>query len=180
MDANKKKKLRTVLIYVTVPLLIIGIVFYFASSSMQSEKTQYYQIIAKFEKGNITEYSLNLSSGALEYKEKDSDAVKNYTVPNVSIFIDDVHPLVSEHNRANPETPIKYDYERGGENSWLLNIMPTIILMVVLGVVMFIMVRRMGQSFNNETNKTLSFGKARIKNAKDEKRKAKFEDVAGR
>ena len=179
MDANKKKKLRTVLIYVTVPLLIIGIVFYFASSSMQSEKTQYYQIIAKFEKGNITEYSLNLSSGALEYKEKGSDAVKNYTVPNVSIFIDDVHPLVSEHNRANPETPIKYDYERGGENSWLLNIMPTIILMVVLGVVMFIMVRRMGQSFNNETNKTLSFGKARIKNAKDEKRKAKFEDVAG-
>ena len=179
MDANKKKKLRTVLIYVTVPLLIIGIVFYFASSSMQSEKTQYYQIIAKFEKGNVTEYSLNLSSGALEYKEKGSDAVKNYTVPNVSIFIDDVHPLVSEHNRANPETPIKYDYERGGENSWLLNIMPTIILMVVLGVVMFIMVRRMGQSFNNETNKTLSFGKARIKNAKDEKRKAKFEDVAG-
>ena len=179
MDANKKKKLRTVLIYVTVPLLIIGIVFSFASSSMQSEKTQYYQIIAKFEKGNITEYSLNLSSGALEYKEKGSDAVKNYTVPNVSIFIDDVHPLVSEHNRANPETPIKYDYERGGENSWLLNIMPTIILMVVLGVVMFIMVRRMGQSFNNETNKTLSFGKARIKNAKDEKRKAKFEDVAG-
>ena len=179
MDANKKKKLRTVLIYVTVPLLIIGIVFYFASSSMQSEKTQYYQIIAKFEKGNITEYSLNLSSGALEYKEKGSDAVKNYTVPNESIFIDDVHPLVSEHNRANPETPIKYDYERGGENSWLLNIMPTIILMVVLGVVMFIMVRRMGQSFNNETNKTLSFGKARIKNAKDEKRKAKFEDVAG-
>ena len=179
MDANKKKKLRTVLIYVTVPLLIIGIVFYFASSSMQSEKTQYYQIIAKFEKGNITEYSLNLSSGALEYKEKGSDAVKNYTVPNVSIFIDDVHPLVSEHNRANPETPIKYDYERGGENSWLLNIMPTIILMVVLGVVMFVMVRRMGQSFNNETNKTLSFGKARIKNAKDEKRKAKFEDVAG-
>ena len=83
MDANKKKKLRTVLIYVTVPLLIIGIVFYFASSSMQSEKTQYYQIIAKFEKGNITEYSLNLSSGALEYKEKGSDAVKNYTVPNV-------------------------------------------------------------------------------------------------
>ena len=51
--------------------------------------------------------------------------------------------------------------------------------MVVLGIVMFLMVRRMGQSFNNETNKTLSFGKARIKNAKDEKRKAKFEDVAG-
>ena len=179
MEANKKKKLRTVLIYVTVPLLIIGIVFYFASSSMQSEKTQYYQIIAKFEKGDVTEYSLNLSSGALVYKEKGNDAEQKYTVPSVTIFIDDVHPLVSEYNKENPDSPIKYDYERGGENSWLLNILPTVVLMVVLGVVMFLMVRRMGQSFNNETNKTLSFGKARIKNAKDEKRKATFDDVAG-
>ena len=162
MEANKKKKLRTVLIYVTVPLLIIGIVFYFASSSMQSEKTQYYQIIAKFEKGDVTEYSLNLSSGALVYKEKGNDAEQKYTVPSVTIFIDDVHPLVSEYNKENPDSPIKYDYERGGENSWLLNILPTVVLMVVLGVVMFLMVRRMGQSFNNETNKTLSFGKARI------------------
>ncbi|MBQ2812014.1 MAG: ATP-dependent zinc metalloprotease FtsH, partial [Clostridia bacterium] len=69
--------------------------------------------------------------------------------------------------------------ERGAENSWLLQVLPTIILMGVLGVLMFVMVRRMGQTFNNETNKTLSFGKARIKNAKDEKRKTTFADVAG-
>ncbi len=179
MESNKKRKLRTVLIYITVPILIMGIVFYFASSSMQSEKAQYYEIVAKFEAGNVTEYSLNLSSGALQYKEKGSETVKNYTVPNVQIFLGDVHPLVTEHNKANADNPIKYDYERGGENSWLLNILPTVVLMVVLGVVMFLMVRRMGQSFNNETNKTLSFGKARVKHAKDEKRKATFDDVAG-
>ncbi len=179
MDANKKRKLRTALIYIAVPLLIMGIAFYFVSSSTPSTKTQYYEIVAKFEAGNVTEYSLNLSSGALVYKEKDNDVAQKYTVPNVQIFVNDIHPLVSEHNKTNPDTPIKYDYERGGENSWVLNVLPTVLLMVVLGVVMFLMVRRMGQSINNETNKTLSFGKARIKNAKDEKRKATFEDVAG-
>ena len=179
MDANKKRKLRTALIYIAVPLLIMGIAFYFVSSSTPSTKTQYYEIVAKFEAGNVTEYSLNLSSGALVYKEKDNDVAQKYTVPNVQIFVNDIHPLVSEYNKTNPDTPIKYDYERGGENSWVLNVLPTVLLMVVLGVVMFLMVRRMGQSFNNETNKTLSFGKARIKNAKDEKRKATFEDVAG-
>ena len=179
MDANKKRKLRTALIYIAVPLLIMGIAFYFVSSSTPSTKTQYYEIVAKFEAGNVTEYSLNLSSGALVYKEKDNEVAQKYTVPNVQIFVNDIHPLVSEYNKTNPDTPIKYDYERGGENSWLLNVLPTVLLMVVLGVVMFLMVRRMGQSFNNETNKTLSFGKARIKNAKDEKRKATFEDVAG-
>ena len=179
MDSNKKRKLRTALIYIAVPLLIMGIAFYFVSSSTPSTKTQYYEIVAKFEAGNVTEYSLNLSSGALVYKEKDNDVAQKYTVPNVQIFVNDIHPLVSEYNKTNPDTPIKYDYERGGENSWVLNVLPTVVLMVVLGIIMFIMVRRMGQSFNNETNKTLSFGKARIKNAKDEKRKATFEDVAG-
>ncbi len=179
MDENKKRKLRTALIYTVVPLIIIGIAFYFATSSTESKKTQYYEIVAKFEADKVTEFSLNLSSGALVYYEQGSEAPQKYTVPNVQIFVNDIHPLVTEYNKENPETPIKYDYERGSENSWLLNVLPTLILMVVLGVLMFVMVRRMGQSFNNETNKTLSFGKARVKNAKDEKRKAKFEDVAG-
>ena len=179
MDANKKKKLRTALIYLIVPILVIGAVFYFATSSSKSAKTQYYEIVAKFEAGTITEYTLNLSSGLLVYMEEGNNVPQEYTVPNVSIFVDDVHPIVTEHNKNNADAPIKFDYERGGENSWLLNVLPTFVLMLVLGGIMFIMVRRMGQSFNNENNKTLSFGKARTKNAKDEKRKAKFEDVAG-
>ncbi len=179
MDANKKKKLRTALIYLIIPVLIIGTVFWFATTSSRSEKTRYYEIVAKFEAGKVTEYSLNLSSGLLVYMEEDSKVPQEYTVPNVSIFVDDIHPIVTEHNKNHADAPIKYDYERGSESSWLLNVLPTFILMLVLGGIMFIMVRRMSQSFNNENNKTLSFGKARTKNAKDEKRKAKFEDVAG-
>ncbi len=179
MDANKKKKLRTALIYLLVPVIIIGVAFYFVASSSRSAKTQYYEIVAKFEAGTVTEYSLNLSSGLLVYKEEGNNVPQEYTVPNVSIFVDDIHPIVTEHNKNHADSPIKYDYERGSENSWLLNVLPTFILMIVLGGIMFVMVRRMGQSFNNENNKTLSFGKARAKNAKDEKRKAKFDDVAG-
>ncbi len=184
MDGNKKKKMRTALIYLVVPVLIIGAVFLYVTSSTQGEKTQYYEIVAKFEQGKISEYKLNLSSGALVYTEKDekgNNVQKEYTVPNVQIFVNDIHPLVTEHNKdeKNAQNPIKYDYERGGENSWVMNVLPTLVLMLVLGGIMFFIVRRMGQSINSENNRTLSFGKARVKNAKDEKRKAKFEDVAG-
>ncbi len=184
MEGNRRKKIRTALIYLIVPVLIIGAVFFYVTSSTQGEKTQYYEIVAKFEQGKISEYKLNLSSGALVYVEKDekgNNVQKEYTVPNVQIFVNDIHPLVTEHNKDenNAATPIKYDYERGGENSWIVNVLPTLILMLVLGGIMFFIVRRMGQSINSENNKTLSFGKARAKNAKDEKRKAKFEDVAG-
>ncbi len=184
MDGNKKRKIRTMLIYLLAFALVIGAGFYLITSSTQGDRVQYYEIVSKFEQGKVTEYSLNLSSGALIYVEKDekgNTVPQRYTVPNVQIFINDIHPLVSEYNKdpANAANPIKYDYERGGENSWVMNVLPTLMLMLVLGGIMFFFVRRMGQSFNNENNKTLSFGKARIKNAKDEKRKAKFEDVAG-
>ena len=184
MDGNKKRKIRTLLIYLLAFALVIGAGFYLITSSTQGERVQYYEIVSKFEQGKVTEYSLNLSSGALIYVEKDekgNSVPQRYTVPNVQIFINDIHPLVSEYNKdpQNAANPIKYDYERGGENSWIMNVLPTLMLMLVLGGIMFFFVRRMGQSFNNENNKTLSFGKARIKNAKDEKRKAKFEDVAG-
>ena len=184
MDGNKKRKIRTLLIYLLAFALVIGAGFYLITSSTQGDRVQYYEIVSKFEQGKVSEYSLNLSSGALIYVEKDekgNSVPQRYTVPNVQIFINDIHPLVSEYNKdpQNAANPIKYDYERGGENSWIMNVLPTLMLMLVLGGIMFFFVRRMGQSFNNENNKTLSFGKARIKNAKDEKRKAKFEDVAG-
>ncbi len=173
------KKLKSFLPYLIIPVVIIGLAFYFVTSSAESTKLKYYEVVAKFQAGEITEYTLNLSSGALVYYEEGEKAPKKYTVPNVSLFIEDVHYSVMEHNKTNPEAPIKVELERGTESSWLLNVLPTVILMAVLGVLMFVMVRRMGQTFNNETNKTISFGKARIKNAKDEKRKATFADVAG-
>ena len=56
---------------------------------------------------------------------------------------------------------------------------PTLILMGVLLLVILYVTRKMSQTMTNETNRTLSFGKARVKQAKDEKRKTTFDDVAG-
>ncbi len=44
---------------------------------------------------------------------------------------------------------------------------------------MLLMFRKMNQSFQNENNRTLSFGKARVKDANDGKQKKTFDDVAG-
>ena len=173
------KKLKSFLPYLIIPLVIIGVAFYFVTSSAPSTKTKYYEVVEKFQSGTVTEYSLNLSSGALIYYVEGEKTPQKYTVPNVQIFVNDIHPIVTAHNAANPDAPVKYDYERGTENSWLLNVLPTVILMGVLGVLMFVMVKRMGNTFNSEANRTMSFGKARIKNAKDEKRKTTFDQVAG-
>ena len=174
------KKIRSFLPYLIIPLVIVGIAFYSANSSVKKEKPKYYEIVAKFDRNEISSFNLNLSSGALIYYERsDEKTPQKYTVPNVELFVNDIHDTVTRYNLKNPDAPIKYDYARGSESSWLINVLPTMILMLVLGVLMFFMVRRMNASITGETNRTLSFGKARVKNAKDEKRKTTFDDVAG-
>ena len=158
-------------------MLISGIAYFM--TAQKQEKTEYYQIVALFDEGKVTEYSLNLSSGALVYKVEGETAEKSFSVPSVNLFIEDIHSGVIEHNRKNPDNPVKAKYVAGSTGQWLYNIVPTLLLLAVMGILTFVMFKRMNQTMSNENNRTLSFGKARIKQAKDEKRKTTFADVAG-
>lgn len=176
----KKIDWRAVIPYIAIPLaFVICIVLYMTMGQTTRERTEYYEIVNRFDNHEITEYSLNLSSGRLEYKIAGDEATYEYTVPNVNLFLEDVHSQVMEYNRENPDAQIQVDYESGSANSWWVSLLPTVVIMVLLMVVMFIMFRKMNQSVQNENNRALSFGKARIKKGGDENRKTTFADVAG-
>ncbi len=173
-----KKKLLTLLPYILIPVMIIaGITLY--AGTQKKEKLEYYQVVSLFDEYLVTEYNLNLSSGALTYKVKDDPQVKSYSVPNVSLFIEDVHEDIMEYNRQHKDAMIKATYDSGSSGQWIYNILPTLLLLLVMGGFTFVMFKRMSQTMNNENNRTMSFGKARVKQAKDEKRKTTFADVAG-
>lgn len=177
-NKNIKRRLLTFLPYILIPLMIILGVTYYANGQTR-EKLEYYEIVALFNDGKVSEYTLNQSSGALVYYLKDDSTPHNYTVPSVSLFVEDVHKGVMAHNRLNPDEQIKADYVTGSSGQWLINIVPTLLLLVaMLGFTVF-MFRRMNQTMANENNRTLSFGKARVKQAKDEKRRTTFASVAG-
>ncbi len=167
--------------YILIPLLLIaGIAYFSLHQQPKAEKTEYYQIVSLFDQNKVTEYTLNMSSGTLQYKTVDSgDETLEYTVPNVSLFVQDVHEQVMNYNREHPDAPVKAEYIPGSGDSWWVSLLPTVILMGVLLLVILYVTRKMSQTMTNETNRTLSFGKARVKQAKDEKRKTTFDDVAG-
>lgn len=170
---------RQIIPYLAIPLLLISMIL-LLSSRPRAEKLEYYELVELFRDHKVAEYDLNLSSGAMEYKLFDSKETKSYTVPNVNMFLSDVHEYVVEYNSTAPDdAKIKFDYERGSANSWWVSLLPTVILMAILGVTMYVMMRKMNQTITSETNRSMSFGKARIRNGKDEKRKTTFEDVAG-
>ena len=173
-----KRRLLTLLPYILIPVMIIGGITLYAGTQTK-EKLEYYQVVSLFDEFKVTEYNLNLSSGALTYKVKDDTAVKSYTVPNVNLFIEDVHEDVMEYNKQHKDAMIKATYVSGSTGQWIYQILPTLLLLVVMGIFTMLMFKRMNQTMSNENNRTMSFGKARVKQPKDEKRKTTFADVAG-
>lgn len=175
----KKIDWKAVVPYIAIPLaLVLCVAVYVVAGQKTKAKTDYSQMVQKFENHEVTEYMLNLTSGVLEYKVAGDDTKYEYTVPNVNLFVEDVHEQVMQYNREHPDAPIRADYKSGSPNSWWVSLLPSIGLMALLGITMFIMFRKMGQ-MQNENNRTLSFGKARIKKGGDDNRKTTFQDVAG-
>ena len=176
----KKIDWRAVIPYIAIPLVfVVCVVLYMHMGKTTKAKTEYYEIVNKFDNHEITAYNLNLTSGVLEYKVVGDETTYEYTVPNVNLFVGDVHGQVMQYNRDNPDAQIQVDYKSGSANSWWVSLLPTVAVMVLLTLVMFFMFRKMNQSMQNENNRAMSFGKARIKKGGDDKRKTTFQDVAG-
>ncbi len=177
-NKNAKRRLLVLLPYLLIPaMLLAGLSYYISAQSR--DKLEYYQLVALFDEGKVTEYKLNLSSGALVYKTVGDDTEKTFTVPSVNLFVEDIHEGVIKYNREHPDSMIKAGYITGSTGQWIYNIVPTLLLLAAMGGLTFFMFRRMNQTMTNETNRTMSFGKARIKQVKDEKRKTTVDDVAG-
>lgn len=176
----KKINWKALIPYVVIPLaFILCIVYYSTMGTKTQAKTEYYQLLNYFEENKVTEYSLNLSSGALRYKLSGDETVYKYTVPNVNLFLEDVHEDVVEYNKANPDKQIKIDYESSSFDSWWVSLLPTLGFVVLLMLGMSFMIRKMNQNAMAEENRARSFGKARFKKNDDNKNKKTFADVAG-
>ena len=176
-----KNRIMTILPYILIPLIMVGaITFAGKTAKDKTEKVEYYQIVQYFDEGKIDKFSLNLSSGTLKYTLiGEGEKEKEYRVPNVNIFVNDVNDIVREHNKtATDENKIEYEFISGSTSSWILNLLPSLFTMGILVVLFVLMMRRMN-SAGSDMNRTLNFGKINAKKQKDEKEKTTFDQVAG-
>ena len=180
MRKNLSQNWKTALFYILIPALLIVMIFAFGSQNSKDE-TVYSDIVNLYRTNQVSYYELDLSSGSLKYKlfsDKESDAPKTYAVPSVSYFLDDISDYVNEYNTANPTNQIKYNYKKGRGGSVLLSMLPSLLIGLLLFGLAIWTIRRMGNTIGNETNRTLSFGKIKAKNAAEDSDKT-FDDVAG-
>lgn len=167
------------MIYLLVSVAIIcGLVYMLTSMSTKSSDKKYSEIMEQFDSLNVSQFELDLGSGQLKYKLKGEDKVYSYTVPNVSLFAnevlggEDAENYRKKYNTENPDDPLQYNLIPISDNSFWLNLIPTLLM---LGVMIFFFVFMMK---NAGGGKMSSFGKTNAKMAPSSK-KATFDDVAG-
>lgn len=177
LQLENKKMLRNMLFYIGVPILIIIFILTLFGSRPQRAEV-YSDIVRYFKDQKVAEYSMNLGTGEMKLKLKENNKEIEYTAPNVLWMREDIKPFVEEYNSNNPDAQMKQNLIRASENSWWSSILLNLLTFVGLGFVWWFVMRRMMLGLG-EGGRSMTFGKAKIKNMNDEKRKTTFEDVAG-
>ena len=160
-------------------VLLISIIIIFPKLLQSGDKKEYSEVIKNFDEYKVSSYTLDLGTGELVYKLIGDDKEYKYEVPNVSIFLydtdKDTKDYRTEYNKLHPDTPLAQDYKKIKDNSWIISVVPSILLLILGVALFFFMMKQTGGG-----GKYSSFGKANIKNqAHNNGKRVTFADVAG-
>ncbi len=175
MENKSPNKLKGLLVYLGIPILIIVIAAWFFSLN-QVEKPTYSEMVGYFEDQKVEQFSVNGNSALLTVKLYDGTEIE-HKLMDWDTFREDVWDDIEVYNKNHPNEPMKIDLIASNDSSIWVELIPTVLLVLVfIGFWFFIMKRMGGGSMGS---KELNFGKAKFKNSADEKKKTTFDDVAG-
>lgn len=188
---NKKK---TAIIYVIIFAVLIGFALFMTRTlSRGGVEHTYSEIVYLFQDEKVESYTLDLGNGELKLilkegvqfngatpleqiggKQGDKRSLYTYKIHAASLFLDEIEPYIKAYNDKNPNARMEIDYKASSDNSWLISMIPSIIM---LGLLIFFFVFMMKQA--GAGGKMSQFGKANMKNPVQHGIKTTFSDVAG-
>lgn len=173
---NQNNKFKGVFIYLAViVLLVIGMVIMLQMSATPGEHTTYSKVISEFDNYNVSGYTLDLGSGELQYTLKSDNTKKyKYSVPNVSLFLQDTQGYRKAYNEKNPDSQLVEDFYPVSDNSFLLSFLPYLLMVALMIGFTFVIMRQAGGG-----GKMSQFSKANARTQPSNGPKITFADVAG-
>ena len=160
------------------PLVLIALFFYMAvrlfSMNSAQPKVEYRTIVDYFRNQQVTEYELDFGTGELTMKLNDEKkSTVTYTVPNLSLFLQDTHELVEQYNAEHPDAPIKQYYDAAEPIPWWVDMVPLLFSVLLMGAFWYFLMKRSGGGSN-----PMAFAKLKPKQ-QDPHNRVTFADVAG-
>ena len=173
-----KQNLKNILLYIMIPIVFIVTILSVSRFTKDTTELKYSEIVLMVKKNEISQLELNLYSGELTYTTREDNKTHRYTVPNTSLFIEDVNDDIwnIKEEYEGTDKDIDFNWIRGGETSWIKSFLPTLLMVGATGLLLFFMFRKMNSTMN--IDKTMGFGKSKARKL-DTKKKTTFADVAG-
>ena len=130
MASNRNN--RGIAAYIAVAaVLILAFVFIFPQITESGKKTQYSDVIKYFDDYKVSSYTLDLGSGELEFTIEGEEKPRQYTVPNVSVFLDDTENYRENYNQKHPDAPLKQDYKNDQPSLKLSTVLPDLFIVIL-------------------------------------------------
>ena len=177
---SKKSSNKGLVIYVLVLVVaMIVIVALMRQATKTVSEYSYSEIMGYFDNYQVSEYNFDLGTGELDMVVTNEDGTTKkieYVVPNVTVFLNEIQTgdenYRREYNKLHEDAPLKVEYYKIQDTSWLYNLLPSLLIIVLMVVLFMFMMRQAGGG-----GKITSFSKANVKNTSNKKNT--FDDVAG-
>lgn len=172
-----KKSNKGIIIYAVVMISALALaVLLLRQASKPQPEHSYSDIMQYFDNYQVSEMTFDLGTGELVIVVDGKEEAITYTVPNVSVFLNEIQMgeenYRKEYNERHPDAPLKMEYFKIQDTSWLYNLLPSLLIIGLMIFFFFFMMRQAGGG-----GKMNNFGKANVKNTANKKNT--FNDVAG-
>ena len=171
MDSKTNKKNWRGLLIVGFTVVILLLAAFIATQTPKDEY-DYSEIIDMFSEGQVEHFDIKAESGELRLKIKDKSERITFSLAYPQRFLDDVKEYIND-----PKSKITYDIERSVDSTILWSVIPNVGLLIFIVVIWIVIMKRMAGGLGGD--KTLNFGKAKVKNSGEGDKKNVFADVAG-
>ncbi len=161
---------RNTIFYLLILLVLIGVVSFFNGSKQSTTPMTYDAFIENLEQGDVKTLSMQFERGVYEVKGQLKTYSKDQYFSTYVVNSDLVHKKVLDA-AAKTKVEIIPPEETSGWVTFFTSIIPFIIIFVLF---FFLINQAQGGG-----SRVMSFGKSRAKLYNDEKKKVRFNDVAG-
>jgi cell division protease FtsH len=160
---------RNTIFYLLIFLVIIGVVSFFNGSNDPTDNISYNEFVAHLEKNEVDSFSMQPERGVFEVRGKFEKEVKEGK--QFLTYVPNSEKILARIDEAGSKVEVMPAKETSGWVTFFTSIIPFVIIFILF---FFLLNQAQGGG-----SRVMNFGKSKAKLYNDDKKKARFKDVAG-
>ncbi len=160
---------RNTIFYLLIFLVIIGVVSFFNGGNEPTDNISYNEFVDHLEKNEVDSFSMQPERGVFEVRGQFEKGIKDGK--NFLTYVPNSEKILERIDEAGSKVEVMPAKETSGWVTFFTSIIPFVIIFILF---FFLLNQAQGGG-----SRVMNFGKSKAKLYNDDKKKARFKDVAG-